>query len=86
LPPYNKYLSRVLFFEKELTEREQISLLMRGWSDRQRSYKEMGLLFNETFRRGQIGISKFTMERIIKCFEQTGSKNRAKPVTATSSE
>jgi len=35
---------------QELTEHERISLLMMcGWDDRQRSYKEVGLLFNETF-------------------------------------
>jgi len=32
---------------QKFTERERISLLMmRGWNDYQKSYKEMGLLFN----------------------------------------
>jgi len=37
---------------------------MRGWDER--SYKEVGLLFNETFRHGQIGISKSIVERTVK--------------------
>jgi len=39
----------------------------------------MGLLFNETFRRGQFGIYKSTVERTVKRFEQTDNiKNCAK--------
>jgi len=59
---------------QELTERERISLLMIcGWCEVVRFvrfYKKV-LLFNETFRRGQIGISKSTVERIVKRFEQS---------------
>jgi len=57
---------------QELTERERISLLtMRGCKVVRvaRFYKE-GFLFNETFRRRQIGIFKSTVERIVKRFEQ----------------
>jgi len=37
------------------------------------------LLFNETFWRGQIGISKFTVKHTVKRFGQTSSiKNHAK--------
>jgi len=43
---------------QEFTDREQISLLMmRGWSDRQRSYKEVDFLFIEAFRSRKIDIS-----------------------------
>jgi len=38
---------------QEFTKRERILfLMMRGWGNHQRSYKEIGLLFNETFWRG----------------------------------
>ena len=61
--------------------------MMRGCGNHQRSYKEVALLFNETFRCGQIGISRSTVKRTVKCFEQIGSvKNCAKssrPATAT---
>jgi len=49
----------------------------------------VSLLFNETFRHGQISISKSTVECTVKRFEQIGIKNCAKlgrPATATSSD
>jgi len=59
---------------QEFIEREQIFLLMmRGWGDHQKSYNGMDLLFSETFRRGQISISKYTVEHTIKCLEVTSS-------------
>jgi len=63
-----------------LTEHERISLLMmRGWGDRQRSYSEVRLLFNETFRNEGEGISISTVSRTIRRFVETGTnKNRHK--------
>lgn len=74
-----------------LTEQERVSLLMmRGWGDRCRTYDEVVQLFNETFREGLIGISKSTVSKTIRRFEETGTnKNRAKsgrPNTETSEE
>lgn len=74
-----------------LSERERISLLMmRGWNDRQRSYNEVRQLFNETFRRNGIPISKTSVSRLIRKFNDTGSvKDRprpGRPQTATNEE
>ncbi|KMQ85171.1 transposable element tc3 transposase [Lasius niger] len=65
----------------ELTERERISLLMmRGWGNQVRSYKEVMRLFNDTFRNENNGISKSTVVRTVQRFQVTGSvKNRRKP-------
>jgi len=51
--------------------------MMRGWGDRQRSYSEVRLLFNETFRNEGEGISISTVSRIIRRFVGT-NKNRQK--------
>ncbi|EFN74119.1 hypothetical protein EAG_04168 [Camponotus floridanus] len=61
-----------------LSERERISLLMmRGWGDRLRSYNDVRQLFNETFRNEDTAISRSTVERTIRRFNETGSvKNR----------
>lgn len=75
-------LSLVVYFQMaSLTEQERISLLMmRGWGDRQRSYNEVVDLFNATFRVGEAGISKGTVSKTIRRFEETGSnKSRPKP-------
>lgn len=74
-----------------LTEQERISLLMmKGWGDRQRSHEQVRLLFNETFRHEELGISKSTVSRTIQRFEQSGSvKNLPKlgrPKTATTED
>lgn len=63
-----------------LTEEERVSLLMmRGWGDKERSYDEVVILFNETFRVDQVGISKSTVSRTIKRFLDTRTnKNRPK--------
>jgi len=51
----------------ELSERERISLLMiRGWDDQQRDYKQIMQLFNETFRNENNRTSKITVVRTIK--------------------
>lgn len=73
---------------QHLTERERISLLMmRGWGNRQRSYNDVRQLFNATFRNDNTSISKSTVYKTIRRFEETGSvKDRPKPgrpVTAT---
>lgn len=50
----------------KLSEQERISLLMmRGWGDRVRSYTEVRMLFNRTFRNedGVNLVSKSTVER-----------------------
>ncbi|KAK0158022.1 hypothetical protein PV327_011271, partial [Microctonus hyperodae] len=61
---------------------------MRGWDDKERSYTKVIALFNRTFRRVQIGISKSTVSRSIKRFQETRSyKNRpisGGPKSATS--
>lgn len=64
----------------QLSVRERVSLLMmRGWGDRQRSYNEVKRLFNETFCDHDNGISKSTVERTIRRFEESGTnKNRPK--------
>jgi len=61
-----------------LSERERTSLLMmRGWGDRQRSYNEVRQIFNETFRDENTAISRSTVERTVRRFNETGSvKNR----------
>lgn len=75
----------------QLTETERTSLLMmRGWGDKQRSYEEVRLLFNQTFRNNVEGISKSTVSRTIHRFEEMGTnKNRLKsgrPKSQTSEE
>uniref|UniRef100_A0A1B6HYH3 DUF4817 domain-containing protein n=1 Tax=Homalodisca liturata TaxID=320908 RepID=A0A1B6HYH3_9HEMI len=63
----------------ELSERERITLLMmRGYGDRQRSYREVCNLFNDTFpERNPISVS--TISKTIERFEMTGSvRNRPK--------
>jgi len=60
----------------KLSERERISLLMiRGWGDRERSYDQVRLFFNETFRNGDglNHISKSTVERTIRRFVGQGT-------------
>jgi len=72
-----------------LSERERISLLMRGWSDCQRLYNEVRQIFNETFRENT-ATSRSTVERTVRCFNETGSvKNRQIPgrlISATGEE
>lgn len=64
-----------------LTERERITILMmRGWGDRQRSHKSVLNLFNRTFRMGASPISRSTLRRTIRRFEETGRvQNRVIP-------
>lgn len=74
-----------------LSERDRVCILMmRGWGDRQRSYDQVKTLFNNTFRNEGNGISKSTVERTIRRFEETGTnKNREKsgrPKTETAEE
>ncbi|KAK0167806.1 hypothetical protein PV327_001666 [Microctonus hyperodae] len=63
---------------------------MRGWGDKERTYTEVLVHFNQTFRQGQIGISKSTVSQTIKRFQETRSyKNRpisGRPKSATSVE
>lgn len=71
-----------------LTERERISLLMmRGWGDQERGYKQVQRLFNETFRVEENNpISKSTVIRTIRRFEETGGiKDRPKSGRSKSS-
>jgi len=65
----------------EHTERKRISLLMmRGWGNEVRSYKEVMRLLNDTFRNENNGISKITVVRTVQRFQETGSvKNCWKP-------
>lgn len=74
-----------------LSERERISILMmRGWGDQERSLKNVRDVFNRTFRNGAVPISKATVQKTVRRFEETGSvKNRpnvGRPVTATNEE
>ena len=51
--------------QAKLSERERVSvLMMRGWGDRFRSYDQVRLLFNRTFRNGGglNPVSKSTIE------------------------
>ncbi|XP_025161897.1 uncharacterized protein LOC112590227 [Harpegnathos saltator] len=53
--------------------------MMKGWGDRQRSYSEVRLLFNENFRNEGEGITTSTVSRTIRRFVETGiNKNRQK--------
>lgn len=74
-----------------LSERERISLLMmRGWGDQQRSCKNVADLFNATFRVGATPLSRSTVSKTLRRFEETGLvKNRpipGRPSTATNQE
>lgn len=64
--------------------------MMRCWGDRQKSYGDVCLLFNQTMRNENSSISKSTVERTVKRFEDTGSvKDRPKsgrPVSAIGDE
>lgn len=66
---------------QRLSERERVSLLMmRGWDEARRSYIQVKNIFNATFRNGLNQISKSTVERTIRRFEETGSvKDRPRP-------
>ena len=48
---------------------------MRVWGDRVRSYLEVRTLFNKNFRNqnGQTPISKSTIERTVRRFEESGT-------------
>jgi len=60
--------------------------MMRGWGGVRRFFMQVKDFFNETFRNELTPISKSTVERIVKCFEDTGSvKDRSRirrPITA----
>lgn len=76
---------------QRLSERERISLLMmRGWGGVKRSFMQVKDLFNDTFRDAAFQISKSTVERTVKRFEETGCiKDRprsGRPKTATTEE
>lgn len=61
---------------QNLTEQERVSLLMmRGWRDRVRSYNEVRVLFNRTFRNGDglSPVSKSTVERTVRRFMDNGT-------------
>jgi len=56
-----------------LTERERITLLMmRGYGDRERSFREVRDLFNAEFRQGRQGISVATVLKTCNRFQDTG--------------
>lgn len=65
----------------ELTERERVLLLMmRGYGDRVRSYREVQLLFNGLFPERETEIPQATVVKTVQRFELTGSiKSRVKP-------
>ena len=57
--------------QAELSQRKRVSvLMMRGWGDRVRSYDQVRLLFNRTFRNaeGLNLVSKSTIERTVRRF------------------
>lgn len=64
----------------QLSERERITLLMmRGWGNQTRGYKQVAQLFNEELRDADHKISKSTVIRTVQRFEDIGSvKNRPK--------
>lgn len=56
-----------------INERDRIIILMMsGWGEVKRSYNAVRNLFNETFRVGQEPISKSSVERTVRRFEETG--------------
>lgn len=76
---------------QRINEKERISILiMRGWGDLQRTYRDVQNLFNDTFRVGQQPISTSTVERTVKRFEETGHvKDRVRsgrPTVATNDD
>jgi len=64
--------------------------MMRGWSGVRRSFMQVKDFLNEILRNGLTLISKSTVERTVKRFEDTGSvKDRprtGRPITATTEE
>ncbi|KAJ8911152.1 hypothetical protein NQ315_008337 [Exocentrus adspersus] len=78
---YVKSHVKTNFLMAPLTEEDRVYLLMMyGWGDRRRTYDEVVELFNETFRVRVTGISKSTVSKTIKRFDNTGTnKNRPKP-------
>ena len=57
--------------QAKLSERERVSvLMMRVWGDQIRSYDQVRLLFNRTFRNeeGLNPVSKSTIERTVRHF------------------
>lgn len=78
-------------FEMALTERERITLLMmRGYEDRERSFRQVRDLFNIEFRVGRQQISAATVQKTYQRFQDTGSvKDRqrlGRPKTATNED
>lgn len=74
-----------------LSRQQRITLLMmRGWGHLTRSYAEVKDLFNQTFGNEGKQISKSTVERTVKRFEETGDvKDRdrsGRPSTATNED
>ncbi|XP_024869057.1 uncharacterized protein LOC112452865, partial [Temnothorax curvispinosus] len=70
-----------------LTERERITILMmRGYGDRVRSFEQVATLFNDTYADRE-PISKSTVQKTVRRFEETGSvKDRprsGRPKSAT---
>ena len=62
--------------QAKLSERERVSvLMMRGWGDRVRSYGQVRLLLNRTFRNGEElnPVLKSTIERTVRRFINHGS-------------
>lgn len=77
----------------KLSEQERISLLMmRGWGDRVRSYTEVRMLFNRTFRNedGVNLVSKSTVERTVRRFMNHGTvkdlERTGRPKSVTTGE
>lgn len=57
----------------KLSEQERITILMmRGWGDRERSYNQVRMLFNNTFRNDLDPVSKSTVERTVQRFTEHG--------------
>ena len=55
-----------------MKEKEYDSLMIRGWEDVKRSFAQVKDFLNETFRQELPSISKSTVTRVVKCFEDIG--------------
>ena len=79
--------------QAKFSERERVSVLMiRGWGNRFRSYDQVRLLFNRTFRNGEglNPISKSTIERTVRRYMNHESikdlQRTGRPISAGSEE
>ena len=69
-------VKNIIMAQAKHSERERLSvLMMRDWGDQVRSYDQVRLLFNRTFRNGEglKPVPKSTIERAVRRFMNHGS-------------